>query len=104
MADLTTQSGAGAAASDYVHRQSTLSATSRQTLSDTVLSTYIAQYAASQGHRAIISCETATKLAARTLGAMATGQGYALGELVALVDVPVLGTGEFLVHLEEISS
>jgi hypothetical protein len=35
---------------------------------------------------------------------MATGQGYALGELVALVDVPVLGTGEFLVHLEEISS
>lgn len=73
-------------------QQSSFSATACQTLSDSILSAFIARYAAFEGQRAVITCECATKLAARTLAAMATGQGYALGELVALADVPVLGT------------
>lgn len=90
--DLALHSENGSSAGAPLHKHTSLSATSRQTLSESVRLAYISRYAAAQGHKAVITCESATKLAARTLGAMATGQGYALGELVALTDVPVLGT------------
>lgn len=69
------------------------SITSKATLSTTILNTYIAHYAAEKGHKAVLFCDTSTKLAAKTLAAMAKGQGWSLSEQVTGADVPVPSTG-----------
>lgn len=59
------------------------------------------QYAKEKGHKAVVTCETSTKLAAVTLSAMSKGQGWNIGELVSAVNVPVHGSGECMNNLPE---
>lgn len=65
---------------------------SSQTLTTATLTAHLAQYAQQNGHKAVIMCDTATKLAAKTLSAMSKGQGWNLGELVSASDVPIHGS------------
>lgn len=71
----------------------TFTATSQETLSSTILASYITSYAEAKGHRAVIFCDTATKLAAKTLAAISKGQGWNLGEIVGAGDIPIAGSG-----------
>lgn len=68
--------------------------TASETVRSSILNSYIIDYARKQGHRAIILCDSATKLAAKSLSAISKGQGWALGEMVAAADVPVPGSGK----------
>ena len=49
-------------------------------------------YAEQKGHKAVIFCESSTKLAAKTLAAISKGQGWNLGELVGGSGVPIDGS------------
>lgn len=70
-------------------------ATSQETLSSTVLASYVTKYAEEHNHKAVFFCDTATKLAAKTLAAISKGQGWNLGELVGAGDIPIAGSGAF---------
>jgi hypothetical protein len=76
-------------------KDSNFTASSQETLSSTVLATFIAKYAEEKGHKAVIFCDSATKLAAKTITAISKGQGWNLGELVSGGDIPIAGSSEY---------
>lgn len=76
-------------------KDSNFTPTSQETLSSTIFTSFIAKYAELKGHKAVVFCESATKLAAKTLQAISKGQGWNLGELVGGSDIPIAGSSKW---------